>query len=145
MGISATDDNQRRRFDFMNKVSGLMALPGNDVAQIAFKRWHLVDNELLKFFHNLGMLLHELIRKHEAGSPVVVLVFLIALLNHFQGRVQRNSARVIFKLIAVFSRAGPGQNQAANFLGIVQSDPLEHPRSHRVAHHMGFLDPQGVH
>ena len=34
---------------------------------------------------------------------VVVLVFLIALLNHFQGCVQRNTARVVFELIAVFS------------------------------------------
>jgi hypothetical protein len=49
------------------------------------------------------MLLHELIRKHEAGPPVVVLVFLIALLNHFQGSVQGNTAGVVFELIAIFS------------------------------------------
>src|SRR5262249_53184068 len=79
----AADDDQGRRLDFMNKVGGLMALPSNNVAQIAFERRHLVDNELLKFLHYLRMLLHELIRKHEARSPVVVLVFLIALLNHF--------------------------------------------------------------
>ena len=50
----------------MNKVGGLMTLPSNDVAQVALKRRHLVDNDL-KLFHDLRMLLHELIRKHEAG------------------------------------------------------------------------------
>ena len=58
--ILAADNNQRRRFDFMDKICGLMALPGNNVTQIAFERRHLVDNEILKFFHDLRMLLHEL-------------------------------------------------------------------------------------
>src|SRR5262252_2341334 len=101
--VLAADDDQGRRLDFMNKVGGLMALPSNDVAQIAFERWHLVDDELLKFLHYLRMLLHELIRKHKAWPPVVVLVFLIAFFNHFQGSVQGNTARVIFKLIAILS------------------------------------------
>src|SRR5262247_4349112 len=103
VGVLAADDDQGRRLDFMNNVGGLMALPSNNVAQIAFERRHLVDNELLKFLHYLRMLLHELIRKHEARSPVVVLVFLIALLNHFQGSVQRNTTGIVFELIAIFS------------------------------------------
>src|SRR6516162_6190847 len=125
MNILAADDNQGRRFDFMNQIGSFMALPGDDVAQVAFERRHLVDNEVLKFFHDLRMLLYELLCKHEAGSPVVVLVFLITLLNHFKGSIQRYAARVVFQLTTVFSRAGPGQNQAANLLGIVQRDPLE--------------------
>jgi hypothetical protein len=76
---------------------------------------------------------------------VVVLVFLIALLNHFEGGVQGNPARVVFEPITVFSRTGPGQNQTTNFLRIIQSDPLEHPRPHGVAHHMGFLDAESAH
>ena len=103
MNVPAANDDQRGSFDFVYEISGLMALPGNDVAQIALERRHLVDNEILKFFHDLRMLLHELIGKHEAGPPVVVLVSLIALLDHFQGSIQRNTARVVFKLIAVFS------------------------------------------
>src|SRR5262245_5792343 len=101
--VRAADDDQGRHLDLMNKVGGLMALPSNDVTQIAFERRHLVHNELLKFLHHLRMLLHELIRKHETGSPVVVLVFLVALLNHFQGSVQGNTAGVVFELIAILS------------------------------------------
>src|SRR5215510_12906291 len=71
--ILAADDDQGRHLDLMNKVGGLVALPSDDVAQIAFERRHLVDNELLKFFHYLRMLLNELIGKHKARSPVVVL------------------------------------------------------------------------
>ena len=54
VGILAADDNQGRRFDFMNKVGGLMALPGNDVPQITFERRHLVDNEILNSFTTSG-------------------------------------------------------------------------------------------
>src|SRR5215510_11445918 len=101
--VLAADDDQGRRLDFMNKVGGLMALPSDDVAQIAFERRHLVDNEFLKFLHHLRMLFHELIREHKAWPPVVVLVSLIALLNHFQGSVHGNTAGVVFELIAILS------------------------------------------
>src|SRR4029077_14826623 len=70
MNILAADYNQGRRFDFMKQIGSLMALPGDDVAQIALERRHLVDNKILKFFYDLRMLLYELICKHEARSPV---------------------------------------------------------------------------
>ena len=103
VGVLAADDHQRRSFDFMDEIRRLVALSGDDMAQVAFERRHLIDDKILKFFHDLGMLLHELIRKHEAGTPVIVVVFLIAFLNHFNGSIQRNTPRIVIELIAVFS------------------------------------------
>src|ERR671914_2892801 len=54
MSILAAYDDQGWRFDLMYKVCGLMALPGNHVAQIALERRHLVDDEILKLFNDFG-------------------------------------------------------------------------------------------
>jgi hypothetical protein len=54
------------------------------------------------------MLFHKLLAEHKAGPPVVMLVFLITLFNHFQGRIQRHAAGIIFEQLAVLSRTAPG-------------------------------------
>ena len=88
------------------QVRGLMALTRNYVAQVAFERGHLIDDQLLIFFDDLGLLLHELLAEHEPRTPVIALVLGVALLDNFQSRIQRHAPRIIFELLAVLARTG---------------------------------------
>src|SRR5207247_5632740 len=57
----------------------------------------------------------------------------------------RNAARIVFKLITVFPRSGPGENQAADFFRIVERDPLGDPSPHGMAHDMGASNAESIH
>src|SRR5207244_13429342 len=91
------------------------------------------------------MLFHELVCEHEPRSPMIVLVFLITLFDDLESGVQRNAARIVLKLITVFPRSGPGENQAADFFRIVERDPLGDPSPHGMAHDMGASNAESIH
>src|SRR4029077_3699224 len=129
----------------VDEMCRLMTLTGNHVAQITFERWDFINDQVLEFFYNFRVVLYELIRKHKSRTPMIVLIFLITLFNHFQSSIPRDTARVVLKLLAVFSRTRSGQNQTANPFRIVKSNPLKHSRPHGVPHHVGFLDAERVH
>src|SRR5438094_4618451 len=91
------------------------------------------------------MLFHELVCEHEPWSPMIVLVFLITLFDDLESGVQRNTARIVLKLITVFPRSRPGENQATDFFRIVERDPLGDPSPHGMAHDMGASNAESIH
>src|SRR5690349_3673414 len=126
-------------------MRGLMALARHYVPQVAFQRWHLINDQLLIFLDDIGMLFHEAFAEHKAGAPVITLIFLIAFFDHLQSRIERDPARIIFEIFAVFSRTRPRKHQTAYLFGIIQPDPLADSRPHGMAHHMGPFDAECVH
>ena len=83
MDVLVADDDQSRRFNFVNKMRGFVALPRHHVTQIAFERRYLVDDQLLVFFHHVRVILHETLAEHESRSPMIALILLVAFLDHF--------------------------------------------------------------
>src|SRR6478672_2262443 len=91
------------------------------------------------------MLFHEAFAEHKAGAPMIALIFFVSFLDHLQSRIERDPARIIFEIFAVFSRARPRKHQTTHFFRIIQSDPLADSRAHGVSHQVSPWDAESVH
>src|SRR5690242_21366562 len=71
------------------------------VPQVAFQRWHLINDQLLIFLDDIGMLFHEAFAKHKAGAPVITLIFLIAFLDRKSTRLNSSHMSISYAVFCL--------------------------------------------